>query len=74
MLTDAFTAREAPADDGAAVLSRALATFGHTELRPGQAEVITDIFAGRQVIAVMPTGAGKSLCYQLPALVLRRGA
>ena len=57
MLTDALTARESSADDGGAVLTRALATFGHTELRPGQAEVITDIFAGRQVIAVMPTGA-----------------
>ncbi len=52
------------------MLSRALALFGHTTLRPGQAEVIADIFAGRPVIGVMPTGAGKSLCYQLPAVVL----
>ncbi len=67
-MTDATGAREAV--DGHAVLSRALALFGHTTLRPGQAEVIADIFAGRPVIGVMPTGAGKSLCYQLPAVVL----
>ena len=63
----ASTAREAGGD---AILARALGTFGHDSLRPGQAEVIADIFAGRPVIAVMPTGAGKSLCYQLPAVVL----
>jgi len=68
VLTDATGAREAV--DGHAVLTRALARFGHTTLRPGQAEVIADIFAGRPVIGVMPTGAGKSLCYQLPAVVL----
>src|SRR5688572_19477974 len=55
---------------GDAILSRALERFGHATLRPGQAEVIADIFAGRPVIGVMPTGAGKSLCYQLPAVVL----
>lgn len=68
MFEAATSAREA--SDGAAVLSRGLALFGHTSLRPGQAEVIADIFAGRPVIGVMPTGAGKSLCYQLPAVVL----
>ena len=52
------------------VFARALAQFGHASLRPGQADVIADIFRGRPVVAVMPTGAGKSLCYQLPAVVL----
>ena len=69
MLGEGTSAREAQSD-GQAVLTRALARFGHTTLRPGQSEVIADIFAGRPVIAVMPTGAGKSLCYQLPAVVL----
>lgn len=44
--------------------------FGHTEFRSGQAEIIDNILAGRDCLGVMPTGAGKSMCYQVPALML----
>lgn len=43
--------------------------FGFTKFRKGQAEVISRVLAGQNVLAVMPTGGGKSLCYQIPALV-----
>jgi ATP-dependent DNA helicase RecQ len=41
--------------------------FGFADFRPGQREVIEAVLAGRDVLAVMPTGQGKSLCFQLPA-------
>jgi ATP-dependent DNA helicase RecQ len=44
--------------------------FGYTEFRPGQREVIDAVLAGRDCIALMPTGAGKSLTYQIPARLL----
>ena len=45
------------------------ATFGFEAFRPGQGEIVAAILDGRDVLAVMPTGSGKSLCYQLPALL-----
>lgn len=46
--------------------------FGFDDFRPGQGEIVEAVTAGRDVLAIMPTGGGKSLCYQLPAL-LRSG-
>ncbi len=44
-------------------------TFGHDDFRPGQYEVITEALLGTDILAIMPSGAGKSLCFQLPALM-----
>ena len=56
----------APAADASAGLQR---LFGYADFRPGQREAVDAVMAGRDVLAVMPTGSGKSLCYQLPALI-----
>ena len=43
--------------------------FGHEDYREGQEAIIEALLEGRDVLALLPTGAGKSLCFQLPALV-----
>ena len=56
-----------PPPDPQALLAR---IFGFDRFRSGQAEVIAAVMAGRNTLAIMPTGGGKSLCYQIPALCL----
>ena len=46
--------------------------FGFDDFRPGQAEIVEAVSAGRNVLAIMPTGGGKSLCFQLPAIAEAR--
>ena len=44
--------------------------FGHSEFRGGQQQIVDALLSGRDVMCIMPTGAGKSMCYQLPALMM----
>ena len=44
--------------------------FGYEAFREGQEDIINTILSGRDVLAIMPTGAGKSICYQVPAMML----
>ena len=44
--------------------------FGHSRFRQGQEELIDAVLSGRDALGIMPTGGGKSMCYQIPALLL----
>jgi ATP-dependent DNA helicase RecQ len=66
----AAAAARIAADEGDARRRILKDVFGFDDFRPGQAAAIDALLAGRHVLTVMPTGAGKSLCYQVPALVL----
>ncbi|MCO6454465.1 MAG: RecQ family ATP-dependent DNA helicase [Pirellulaceae bacterium] len=68
---DIHSADAPGAGSGSSAIEDALRTwFGFEQFRPGQREVIEHLVAGRSAAAVFPTGGGKSLCYQLPALLL----
>ncbi|MGI9381259.1 MAG: DEAD/DEAH box helicase, partial [Methyloligellaceae bacterium] len=56
-------------EDGARILGD---IFGYSAFRPGQEEIVDLLARGTNALVVMPTGAGKSLCYQIPALLLDR--
>lgn len=66
-----------PTSNGAEALAHARALlrqyFGYSDFRPGQADLVSSVLQGADCVGVMPTGAGKSVCYQLPALALAYG-
>ena len=67
MLPDSISAPPAPTlADARATLER---VWGHADFRGLQADVVAEILAGRDVLAVLPTGGGKSVCYQIPAML-----
>ena len=64
------TRRQHPDGDDALLVDTLRDRFGLESFRPGQADIIRAVLSGRDTLAVMPTGSGKSLVYQLPAVLL----
>lgn len=65
--SDVSVHEKATMDDALGALNR---FYGYSEFRPGQATLIQAVLEGRDALGIMPTGAGKSLCYQIPGIVL----
>jgi len=59
-------------DNGERILRTLQRYWGYESFRPGQQEIVENIVSGRDACVVMPTGGGKSLCYQLPAMLDER--
>src|SRR3982751_3230384 len=57
-------------ETGSGLLDALGTHFGYGAFRPGQQAIVESVLSGRPTIAILPTGGGKSLCYQLPALLL----
>ena len=66
--TGSGTILQAERATGQAALNQLDKAYGYGSFRPGQLEAVNTILNGRDLVAVMPTGSGKSVCYQLPAM------
>jgi ATP-dependent DNA helicase RecQ len=69
---DSMERRDAPNAGGRAALSVLQSVFGYTAFRNAQSEIVDHVCAGGDALVLMPTGGGKSLCYQVPAIVRHR--
>ncbi len=69
----AFNEIDVSEEERARILQAAERLFGFDDLLPGQLETIVCVLRGEDVLTILPTGGGKSLCYQLPALMAERG-
>src|SRR5918992_1198873 len=70
MASSSSSAEMTTSCDSTTLLDALRTHFGHAAFRRGQEQVVTAVLGGQDVLAVMPTGSGKSLGYQLPAMVL----